>query len=368
MRKRSQATPMPESGPGMHGSGPTRVTVAVRLARAAARLATPGLMALPAVAFITLVLSGCSGSLSGTPPSRADTGSVKVAVALPQLPSIRQALAPEVEVSLVNGSTVLKQTSPVVNGRAEASFPRVTVGEWTVTVALKDEAGDAVYMGTGRVAVFKDQQATANIILKPGRGKLDLYIDVSGIPDWEAIAKARLYKDSTNLRSQVDIPREPGTTVIHSLIQDIVPKTYDMMLKFYPVEGDVLYESLWMPVEIRPGKTTVVNWNFPSGSVSITTALDATPPTPTGLTAQPSQDGVVLSWQAVETSEGDLAGYVVYRKELPAGRYEIVGTTGLETTFLDREAEIGVSYQYGITALDLGGNESLRSNEVVAGE
>ncbi|NPV53969.1 MAG: fibronectin type III domain-containing protein [Firmicutes bacterium] len=320
------------------------------------------------LAAIMATLPGCSGSLSGTPPSRAGTGSVKVAIALPQpASSSRQVLASEVEVSLVNGSTVLTQRSPIVNGVAEASFPQVTVGEWTVMVALRDEAGDAIYMGTGRVAVFKDLQAMANIVLKPGMGKLDLYIDISGIPNQESIIKARLYKDSTNLRSQVDIPREPGSTVIHDLIENIVPKTYDMMLKFYPTEGNLLYESLWIPVEIRPGKTTVVHWNFPSGSVNITTALDAAPPAPTGLTAGRTQDGVQLSWQAVETSEGDLAGYVIYKKELPAGRYEITGTTGAETAFLDPEVESGASYQYAVTALDLGGNESPRSNEVTTG-
>ena len=102
--------------------------------------------------------------------------------------------------------------------------------------------------------------------------------------------------------------------------------------------------------------------------------LDTFPPKPpTGLEAaagsgdQPSID---LSWQP--GAEGDLAGYNVYRSELPPSGSAAAGASWHRLNsaiiavpgFTDAEVRAGSRYGYRVTAVDTGGNESAPGNEV----
>ncbi|HHY46589.1 MAG TPA: fibronectin type III domain-containing protein [Firmicutes bacterium] len=310
-----------------------------------------------------LALAGCFSGWEAAPSP--DAGSVKIVITAPQS-FTRQLAFSEVEVSLTNGVTVLSQKALLQNGSAEVGFPRVLVGYWSVTANIKDDAGDVVYTGTTRLPVYKGQEASVNITLMPASGCVDFYADISNVPSQERVYKVKLYKDSTNLRSQVDIIRDPSSMVVHTVLTGIPPKVYDMMIKLYTPEGDVLYESPWTSVEVRPGKTTVINWDFSSGSAAIAVDYDSVPPAPAGLGCTVLQEAVNLSWQAPVVEENDLAGYVVYRRELPFDGYRELTRTGLETSYRDTEVRVGSSYAYVVTALDLSGNESLRSNEVTA--
>ena len=105
-------------------------------------------------------------------------------------------------------------------------------------------------------------------------------------------------------------------------------------------------------------------------SPTITVVMhDTFPPrTPTGLAAVPSTDGIDLSWEP--NTEPDLAGYIVYRRQV-SSTGEAIGTpTRLTSTptpapaFSDRTAQPGQSYSYRVTAIDTAGNESPASTEV----
>lgn len=93
---------------------------------------------------------------------------------------------------------------------------------------------------------------------------------------------------------------------------------------------------------------------------------DTTPPLPpVNLTVFDARDGsVLLIWSA--NREGDLAGYRVYRTvELQPDSFKMVNETN-ETVFVDDGLEYDTTYLYGVTAFDLSGNESERSNVVSA--
>ncbi len=94
--------------------------------------------------------------------------------------------------------------------------------------------------------------------------------------------------------------------------------------------------------------------------------IDMTPPTaPTGLTATPANGTVTLNWNT--NSEGDLAGYHVYRSDSSQGTFvQINGVLLVNNTFVDGSAANCTTYFYVVTALDDSSNESNDSNMAIA--
>jgi len=97
----------------------------------------------------------------------------------------------------------------------------------------------------------------------------------------------------------------------------------------------------------------------PADEVLADTADVFPPPAPDGLLVLTEQGGVRLVWNPVLVP--DLAGYRVYRKESGLPAWTKVADGLKETVFFDGAAGPGV--QYGVTAVDLSGNESSRAEE-----
>ncbi|MBK7513900.1 MAG: fibronectin type III domain-containing protein [Chloracidobacterium sp.] len=97
-------------------------------------------------------------------------------------------------------------------------------------------------------------------------------------------------------------------------------------------------------------------------------APDTTPPAaPTGLAATPGNTSVSLAWAA--NSEGDIAGYNVYRSTSPSVPLTSPingGTPVVGTAYNDTGRTNGQIYYYVITAVDTSANQSGASNEVNA--
>lgn len=81
------------------------------------------------------------------------------------------------------------------------------------------------------------------------------------------------------------------------------------------------------------------------------------PEAPTGLTATPGDQKVVLYWE--DNQEADLSGYKVYR----GGAYL---TSVSSSTYTDGSLQNGTEYCYAISAVDASGNESTRTSPVCA--
>ncbi|MGW0186813.1 PA14 domain-containing protein [Streptomyces sp. NPDC003362] len=89
----------------------------------------------------------------------------------------------------------------------------------------------------------------------------------------------------------------------------------------------------------------------------LVTTVDQTPPgVPAGLAVASEQDGLRVTWDAVEGA----ASYKVYRAATETGTYTAVGTTG-QPSYLDGSAPEDATSHYRVTALDAAGNESARS-------
>lgn len=105
----------------------------------------------------------------------------------------------------------------------------------------------------------------------------------------------------------------------------------------------------------------------PSGKVTID-AKDVFPPaTPSGLVAVADEQAhaIDLSWEP--DTEADVAGYVVYRRDVSAGTgvERISGKAPVAApSFSDAKVQAGHEYVYSVSAVDEDGNESARSKEV----
>lgn len=92
------------------------------------------------------------------------------------------------------------------------------------------------------------------------------------------------------------------------------------------------------------------------------------PDTPTGLAASASTSGtptVTLTWNA--NTEGDLAGYYIYRSTDGGSTYPLLVDAGNVVTYSDSSSlSADTTYYYKISAYDTAGNESAASSAVSA--
>lgn len=81
------------------------------------------------------------------------------------------------------------------------------------------------------------------------------------------------------------------------------------------------------------------------------------PSTPLNLKAIPESKNIVLYWDQVE----DVEKYIIKRATRKEGPYEIIGDNTTETTYIDKDVELGVTYYYIVRAVK-DGVESEDSN------
>jgi hypothetical protein len=101
----------------------------------------------------------------------------------------------------------------------------------------------------------------------------------------------------------------------------------------------------------------------PSEPVEITPTDVFPPAIPTGLSAVAGPGSIELSWN--RSPDEDLAGYTVYRAEGDAPVAPYAAAVAIPA-FADTRVEAGKRYRYAVTATDMAGNESPRSEEVSA--
>ena len=127
------------------------------------------------------------------------------------------------------------------------------------------------------------------------------------------------------------------------------------------LENDVEYRYAVRAVRMDPRGAATGAASAPIAASPVKT----TPPSPPGnLVAIPSPGAVRLAW--VPSPEEDVALYAVYRA-VGSGPFERIATTvRVNTVYLDRNVQSGMTYRYAVTAIDRARrpNESGRSNEV----
>ena len=92
------------------------------------------------------------------------------------------------------------------------------------------------------------------------------------------------------------------------------------------------------------------------------------PAVPTGLTATPQGNAILLQWEA-NTQDKDFNGYLVLRgQETAEGTvdWDVIGRNIMTNSFLDNSCREGVTYSYAIVSTDYSQNRSTRSAAVSA--
>ncbi len=137
------------------------------------------------------------------------------------------------------------------------------------------------------------------------------------------------------------------------------------------VEGDVGAEAGTVDLAYREGLSgqgrpvaNVVTWEGatvrPSlGSCSFPVVPDVTPPAvPAGLSAVAGDGVVTLDWD--DNTEDDFDFYNLSRDGA------VIASVLIESSYTDENVENGITYSYGVTSVDAGGNESESSAAVEA--
>ena len=87
--------------------------------------------------------------------------------------------------------------------------------------------------------------------------------------------------------------------------------------------------------------------------------MDTFPPAvPEGLSAVPTPQSIELAW--TRNTESDFRGYNIFRS-VDNGPFEKIASLIEAPTFSDSMIEAGKKYRYTVSAVDLTGNESPRS-------
>ncbi len=130
------------------------------------------------------------------------------------------------------------------------------------------------------------------------------------------------------------------------------------LIDLSPYAGNVVYVlfNLWTDSSVQKA-----GWYI--DDVKLLGSDDEPPLTPEGLEAQITGNGDVrLTW--TPGTEEDLGGYTVYRKVYGEADFSSIGFT-LTASFIDSSPVRGVENAYRVSAVDLWGNESEPSEEVI---
>ena len=108
-------------------------------------------------------------------------------------------------------------------------------------------------------------------------------------------------------------------------------------------------------------RITAVNYHGAESTHASTSAMrptDSTPPAaPSGLAAQGTASGIALNWN--DNTEGDLAGYNIYRAASSGGPYtKLNAALRTLSDFADTTAPSNATSFYRVSAVDMSGNES----------
>ncbi|MBU4490045.1 MAG: carboxypeptidase regulatory-like domain-containing protein, partial [Actinobacteria bacterium] len=129
--------------------------------------------------------------------------------------------------------------------------------------------------------------------------------------------------------------------------------------------GTLTWDTSGLPsgtCKVRAVATDI--YGYQSEPMTRTYTLDHDAPAAPVLAAHPGQVVVVLTW--AKNTEGDLAGYRLYRTTDPASGYAVLMAMTTSTFYKDYGVQPGGIYFYRLTALDRVGNESAPSPEVSA--
>jgi spore coat protein CotH len=186
---------------------------------------------------------------------------------------------------------------------------------------------------------------------------------------WQEYRASRIPNGSylLTLRFQEQVVHGPGLALFdlvaegQTLLDDLdvyaqAGRYYAMDARFAITVSDGSFNLAAIP---SAGVTSLAAWEL------VPRQADSTSPgAPSGLSATPSYNAVLLDW--FSGSEDDLAGYHVYRADQPEGPYSRVNGGLVRLSKYQHGSQPGAQGFYRVSAVDVYGNESALTPYVVA--
>jgi hypothetical protein len=262
-----------------------------------------------------------------------------------------------------------RSAQPSQSSGATQPESRSFIDSLPVTVQQQNPLGDVTYAvevlnRDGRGAGFSNRAAVAAVPTLPPPADFRAQLTGSGAAfTWSASAESTLPGVQHRYRIY---RREEGTekdTMASEVPADEIgpPHAQDSNFEW---EKTYLYRITSVSIVTRPGGEVQVEGDD-SPAVRIF-AHDVFPPAvPSGLQAVYSGEGqkpfVDLIWAPV--TDADLAGYNIYRHESDGSPVKLNVNLVSSPSYRDSALESGNTYRYSVSAVDVRGNESARSEE-----
>ena len=267
------------------------------------------------------------------------------------------------------GTPIAKLPPPKIRGGAGEALP----GEQTYTDTLSNPSGgpDAKLMyavevlnSYGRSAGLSNQVEVPAVPALPAPGDVHAQLGgdgvhlswsvASSVPEANAMSFVyRIYRRESGTNNQVvagEVPLQAG--IAPSFLDGNIEweKTYEYCVTAVTVIAPAQGASQQVEGDDSPAVTVVAHDVFPPG-------------VPSGLQAVFSGPGqkpfIDLVW--APDTDGDLAGYNVYRSETGSEAKKLNADPTKSPAFRDNAVIPGHEYTYSVSAVDIRGNESARS-------
>jgi len=311
------------------------------------------------VILAAFLAAGCGAVNSLPQAGQEHSGSLHISADMSAISAMELSEA-AVELTIRKNKSVITRVCPVVGGSASFHLENLLIGTWSITMELRDGDGDVTYAASGAIDILPNETTSVSVTLQPKKGVLEVRLDPTQHGQLTATGKARLNVNPGGYATLA--PDEDGMLVGE---KELAPGDYDYSLSFYGesfLVGELIYETPWQTVAIRPGKRVVVFWEPGAGTALIEGSVDNPPPAPEGVVLQLTAEGLLISWDPV--AEPDVSLYRVYLRQSIFDKFaEVAEIEAQETSYLypANKLESGSSVEVVVTAVDAAGQESKRS-------
>lgn len=334
---------------------------------------------LPIILSLSILVSGCfhgAGQTISYPPPvpGGPTGGIAMKALLASSPSDAGSIG-RVTATVKRGNQEIQQnlaldpTSMIASG----NIPKLLIGTWQLKVDVYSEQGDLLYTGTTSILIEEDKTTGVELPLVAAPGKLVMRLDISDFDSYELVKGKVIIGAGEQPETVQEFVREEASELV-VIIDELAPRSHDLRVEVYKNtfhSYNCIYQGPWEVINIQTGKTTEVYWTPAWGCIEIIGIIDAPPPSPSNVSASSQENGIIVSWSEVEPLEDDLKAYRLYAQIDAFAGFQLIATVPKDvTSYLYRPETCSscddaiIPIQITVSSIDIGGNESKRSNPV----
>lgn len=261
---------------------------------------------------VLTLLSGCvSPAGDGFPATTEGQVAVTATIA-----GVEHQDVTDARIILSRGKHVFQWDVPV-DGLDISAELQVPIGIWDLTILLLDSEGTVQYQSAPQpVEVLPNGAQLVEVVLRPGDGFVNLWIELGDSPFWQNVSRARVYFNDE--RTELIWEGEEGP-INHTF--SLPPGTYDLLIELYTESFHAVNRiapGLWQAIEVKPTEELVIRWQPAEQTLVVNAVIHLIPEAPQNVTAHCADGLVRLSWDPHPNPF--VTGYFVYVQTDPLER------------------------------------------------